>query len=93
MEERDLKSDENVIGKGKPGPGRPPGTTNKVTGDLKKMILEALDNAGGAKYLEAQSKKSPGAFLGLLAKVLPMQVTGKDGNSITVKVITGVPSE
>ena len=35
------------------GPGRPKGVPNKLTGDVKAMILEALDRAGGASYLLA----------------------------------------
>ena len=32
---------------GKPGPGRPKGMPNKITGDLREMIRGALDEAGG----------------------------------------------
>lgn len=31
--------------------GRQKGTPNKLTADVKAMILEALDKAGGVKYL------------------------------------------
>ena len=57
--------------------GRPRNVPNKVTGELKEMILGALSNAGGMKYLEARAKDSPTAFLTLVGKVLPLQVTGK----------------
>jgi hypothetical protein len=60
------------------GPGRPKGMPNKVTAELKTMILEALDNAGGVDYLEkrANDPKTQGAFLALIGKVLPMTVQG-----------------
>lgn len=60
------------------GKGRKVGATNKVTRELKEMILEALDNAGGAEYLErkANDPKTAAAFLGLIGKVLPMTVQG-----------------
>lgn len=72
----------NVIGKGKPGPGRPKGVPNKTTTALKEMILQALDNSGGVDYLETQARDNPTAFLTLVGKVLPMTVAGEDGGSI-----------
>jgi len=64
------------------GPGRPKGSTNKNTAILKDMLLQALDEAGGVDYLlaRAKDKKTQGAFLSLLGKVLPMQVTGPGEN-------------
>jgi hypothetical protein len=62
----------------KRGPGRPPGTPNKVTKDLKDMILGALDESGGVDYLVGRAKdpKTASAFLSLVGKVLPMTVQG-----------------
>lgn len=57
-----------------PGPGRPKGSKDKLTVDLKRMIEEALDLAGGAQYLYEQSEKSPAAFLTLVGKLLPKDV-------------------
>ena len=75
---------------GKGNPGKPKGATNKVNNDIKSMILEALSNAGGAEYLErkANDPKTAAAFLGLVGKVLPLQVTGADGDAI--KVVTRI---
>lgn len=69
---------------GKPGPGRPKGAQAIVTRQLKEMILEALDNAGGVEYLEARANdpRTAGAFLSLVAKVLPMQITGENGGPV-----------
>lgn len=68
----------------KSGPGRPKGAANKVTVQLKDMILNALQGAGGVEYLQqrANDPRTASAFLGLVGKVLPMQVTGADGNAI-----------
>lgn len=60
--------------------GRSKGTPNKLTGDLKAMILGALDEAGGQSYLLSQAHENPKAFLSLLARVLPMQVAGTGEN-------------
>ncbi len=70
---------------GNMGKGRPKGTPNKATALLKDAILRAAENAGnklGAdgmiSYLETQAIENPGPFMGLLGKVLPMQITGID---------------
>ena len=62
--------------------GRTPGVPNKITAELKDMILQALDEAGGVEYLVSCAKKNPQAFLTLVGKVLPLQVTGKDGQDL-----------
>lgn len=62
---------------GEPRPdnaGRKIGSINKTTRELKELILGALDKAGGLEYLTQQAKANPVAFLGLLGKVLPMQI-------------------
>ncbi len=73
--------------------GRKAGTPNKITADLKAMILGALEDAGGREYLAAQAKTSPAAFMALLGKVLPMQVTGNGGGSIEVATTVSYSSE
>ena len=77
-----------VFKKGQSGnpKGRKKGVPNKVTTELKEMILQALHNKGGVKYLEAQAEKSPTAFLALVGKILPMQVTGGNGEAILLKI-------
>ena len=64
------------------------GAPNKNTAQLKDMILTALNNAGGAQYLEerARDPRTASAFLSLIGKVLPMQVTGADGEQIKVGI-------
>lgn len=76
------KTDVNAIGKGKAGPGRPKGLQNKLTQDVKEMILAALAKAGGVDYLAAQAIDSPAAFLTLVGKVLPMTVANPDGSNL-----------
>lgn len=62
--------------------GRRKNVPNKVTGELKDMILGALEGAGGVSYLQARALDSPGPFLALVGKVLPLQVTGGDGKPL-----------
>jgi hypothetical protein len=71
------------------GKGRPKGARNKVSRELKEMILQALDDAGGHQYLVEQASKNPVAFMTLLGKVLPLQVTGDPTEPLVI--VTGVP--
>ena len=65
--------------------GRQKGTPNKVTRELKEMILGALDDAGGQEYLAQQAKESPAAFMTLVGKVLPLKVAGSTGGAIVIR--------
>ena len=67
--------------------GRSKGTPNKTTATLKDMILQALDQQGGADYLYRQADENPAAFMTLVGKVLPMQVTGAEGGPIAFQEV------
>lgn len=68
------------------GAGRPKGKLGQTTILLNEAILEAAKQAGGEDgmvgYLRARAIDTPGPFLALIGKVLPMQVTGADGGPI-----------
>lgn len=74
-----------MAGKGsKPGErrgGRKKGVPNKLTTDIKEMIVGALQEAGGQDYLLQQASKNPMGFMTLVGKALPLTVkpegTGK----------------
>ena len=62
---------------------RPPGGSrkgipNKLTADVRAMIIAALDRVGGQDYLVQQAQDNPKAFMSLLARLIPSQITGKD---------------
>lgn len=71
------------------GKGRVTGVPNKITKDLKEMILAALEKSGGVDYLYAQASINPAAFLTLVGKILPLQVSGEGGGPVLIA--TGVP--
>lgn len=84
-----MESEESTVEERRKRPktgGRTAGTPNKVTKQLKDMILTALDNAGGVKYLTAQAAENPKTFLLLLGRVLPLQVTGEDGAPVAMTI-------
>jgi len=70
------------------GGGRPKGSGNKTTKELKDMILGALDKAGGQKYLQAQATQNPVAFMNLVGKILPKDIKASVDGDITITSIT-----
>ena len=82
-----FKKGEKKPNQGKRGP-------NKVTAELKDMIREALDQAGGVSYLleRANDPKTATAFLSLVGKTLPMTVKGpgENGEHIFQKIVVEV---
>lgn len=73
----DGRGDGGLFAKGrKKTGGRIKGTPNKQTTALKDMILGALDDAGGQRYLLKQATENPTAFLTLVGKVLPTTLAG-----------------
>lgn len=78
------------MAKGRKTGGRTKGTPNKTTALLKDATLKAAELAGGEDglvgYLKEQALNNPGPFMGLLGKILPLQVTGADGQDIKHKV-------
>jgi hypothetical protein len=82
-----------TAGRKRPPGGSRKGIPNKVTKELKDMILGALDQAGGVQYLteRALDPRTASAFLTLVGKVLPMQVTGANGGPVMVGRIELVP--
>lgn len=78
------------------GKGRPKGARNKTTALLKDAILKAAELAGNkvgdeglVSYLEQQAEENPAPFMSLLGKVLPMQLTGADGDELKISVTIG----
>lgn len=79
------QSEESVPGKNggkRPGAGRPKGAVAKSTALIRDMVSDALDELGGVDYLKKVAESHPGPFLGLIGKVMPVQITGEDGDAI-----------
>lgn len=76
--------------------GRPRGSTDYMTKELKDTILLALEKShenGSLGYLVDVAKKDHKTFCGLLARVLPMTVAGDQEQPLntvtTIKLVAG----
>lgn len=59
--------------------GRPKGLQNKITIDLKKAILGALERAGGEDWFFHLTKIDRKAFTSLIGRLLPTKIGGEEG--------------
>lgn len=81
------------------GMGRVAGVPNKTTRALKEAILLAAEQVGRdgrgkdglVGYLRRVASTDLRAFSGLLAKVLPLQVTGADGRTLAQELAAMPP--
>lgn len=64
--------------------GRAKGARNKITRDIKEALLQSFEALGGQYWLESLARRRPAAYATLVGKLLPMQLTGKDGAPINV---------
>lgn len=83
MSEKQTKQSSGRGGK-RAGAGRPAGSLDKGNKLIREMVVEALEAAGGVDYLAERAKdpRTASAFLGLIGKVMPVQVTGEDGGAV-----------
>ena len=61
-----------------PGSGRKPGSRNMTSQKLKELVFQALEQqeGGAIGYLKTQAVQEPRAFMALIGKLLPTQITG-----------------
>ena len=82
--------------KGQPRPagsGRKPGSRNLTSQKLKEIVFKALEQqeGGAIGYLKTQAVQEPRAFMALIGKLLPTQITGEDGAPVRITQIELVP--
>lgn len=85
MSEKQTKLSTGRGGK-REGAGRPKGSLDKGNALIREMIVKALDEAGGVEYLVETARSHPAAFLSLIGKTMPLQVTGDGGGPLQAKV-------
>ena len=79
-------------GPGSAGPGRPKGSQNAITMDLKMALTEAFWEVGGVGWLVKLAQEEPKAFAGLLARLLP-PTPPDDDREMIVRVIGGFTND
>ena len=62
--------------------GRKAGTPNKIPSTVKAAIEQALIEMDPVAYLKTIAVSHPAAFASLLGRIIPIQVTGANGNPI-----------
>ena len=76
---------------GKAGPGRPKGMLNKTSQSVKEAIELCAEGLGGGKRMIEWAKEDPKnetVFWGsIYPKLLPLQVTGENGNALKIEVV------
>jgi hypothetical protein len=70
------------------GIGRKKGVPNKTTAAVKEMLRQALDEAGGVDYLKTQAVANPKAFLALIGKLIPLEVSASVGVGSLEELVT-----
>ena len=55
------------------------------------MVSEALHELGGVEYLKQQAVENPPAFMALLGRMVPKDVTLREEPAV-IQVITGIPA-
>lgn len=70
----------------KAGPGRPKGSQNKLTREIKEAIVNAFEKVGSEDYLVRVAQEDPRTFCSLLGRALPLQVTGDAENPVEHKL-------
>jgi hypothetical protein len=83
----------NKITGGKPGPGRPKGSPNKVAKEAKEAIAEAAEGLGGSNRLVAWAQESPENEKAFWATIYPKLVGVSVSGSISAALVikSGVP--
>lgn len=68
--------------------GRPVGSGNKDSQQIRVMLRQALERKGGADYFVQQADANPSAFMGLVAKLIPSEINhgGQEDNPINHNV-------
>lgn len=76
-----------------PGAGRKPGVPNKINRLVKESIVEAVERLGSDRkgkdgmvgWLMKQANRYPVAYMRLLDRLLPYELTGKGGGPVQLE--------
>jgi hypothetical protein len=92
----DKETAKNGIGcRGKPGPGRPKGSPNKLTRAAKEAFGLAFEKLGGIKALTEWGEDNRTEFYKLYARLIPTEqhIGGPDGSPLNFQLFVPPKSE
>lgn len=69
------------------GKGRPKGSTNKATAEVKDVLRKVHADMGGEKAMLSWAASNPTEFYKLWIKMLPTELSGLDGGPIVLEGI------
>ena len=73
------------------GKGRAKGTPNRITASVKEMVLSALNELGGERYLVEQGRANPQAFMTLIGRIIPSEIKASlDSGPPIIRIINGI---
>lgn len=73
--------------RGKPNvEGRPKGSQNKFTRSVREAFQLAFEELGGVPALVQWGRENPTDFYKLLARLIPVEVTGPNGKELSITV-------
>ena len=77
------------VGDGTPGPGRPKGSKNKSTLQIKEAFLEAFNELGGVPALVRWGRSNDTDFYKLAARLIPTEqhISGPGGAALGVILV------
>jgi len=71
--------------------GRPQGSPNKITKDIKAAYLKAFDALGGSDGLIQWARKNRDVFYSQISKMLPKDLEIKSDQELSINIITNIP--
>ena len=71
--------------------GREKGTPNKLTRAFREAVLTVYQNLGGDKQFLAWAKRNQTGYYKIAARMIPTEVTGKDGGPIETHNVGDLP--
>jgi hypothetical protein len=71
--------------------GRPQGSRNKITKDIKACYMEVFDRMGGAEGLLKWAEENPDVFYAQISKMLPKGIEIKSDQQLAINIITAIP--
>ena len=71
--------------------GRPQGSRNKITKDIKACYMEVFQRMDGTKGLLKWAEEHPEVFYQQISKMLPKDIELKSDQELTINIITAIP--